>query len=265
MEINSSTKKDLANRIVKWIKDYATHNDMSLVVGVSGGVDSGLVSTLCCMTELPTILVSMPIRQQPDQLSRAQSHMNFLTEKYENAIQVHIDLSKAFTEFENLMISHPLSLNSSLGMANSRSRMRMMTLYQVASCFKGLVVGTGNKVEDFGVGFYTKYGDGGVDISPIADLTKTQVRELARELGLLEEISEAVPTDGLWEDNRNDEEQIGASYEELEWAMDFLSNNYSAESLSERQREVISIYEHFNSKNSHKMRPVPVFKLKNLD
>jgi NAD+ synthase len=261
MEINSLTLKEKADKIVEWIRNYANNANMkSLIVGVSGGVDSGLVSTLCAMTGIPTYVVSMPIRQAVDQLSRARAHMEDLKSKYDNVIKVEIDLSNAFFAFEKEMVEHPLVFDMPLGMANSRSRYRMMTLYQIASSFRGLVVGTGNKVEDFGVGFYTKYGDGGVDISPIADLYKTEVREMAREIGVIPEIADAIPTDGLWEDGRNDEDQIGASYEELEWAMKYSEISDNKE-LTNREMEVLKIYSSFHEKNLHKMNPIPVFKV----
>jgi NAD+ synthase len=231
----------------------------SLVVGVSGGVDSGLVSTLCAMTGLPTFAVSMPIRQAEDQLQRARAHVKDLVEKFDNVSEIEIDLTTSFSAFEKEMTSYPLPLDSPLGFANSRSRFRMMTLYQIASSFQGLVVGTGNKVEDFGVGFYTKYGDGGVDISPIADLYKSEVREMAKLLNIIPEIVSAIPTDGLWEDGRNDEDQIGASYEELEWAMSYLESK-SELLLTERQKEVLKVYTEFHTKNLHKMISIPIFR-----
>jgi NAD+ synthase len=240
--------------IVNWIKHYAENNNISsLVIGVSGGIDSSLVSTLCAMTDIPTHCVLMPIHQDPEHTKRGYNHVRWL-QKYHIKVNMHqFDLTDMYDKFVNVMDY----ANSELGYANSRSRLRMVTLYQLAATTNGIVVGTGNKVEDFGVGFYTKYGDGGVDISPIADLTKTEVYELAKELGINKEIIDATPTDGLWGDSRNDEEQIGATYPELEWAMSY---NGSISGLSKREIEVLKIYDNFHNKNKHKMNPIPVFK-----
>lgn len=240
--------------IVKWIKDYAEPKGLSLVVGVSGGVDSALVSTLCAETGLKTYVVSMPIHQKMDQLERARKHIDCLCERYTNVHSLEYDLTSVFDGFVSVF-GH--DMRSHLSLANSRSRLRMATLYQVSGNVNGIVVGTGNKVEDFGVGFFTKYGDGGVDISPIADLTKTEVREMASRLGVSLEIVEASPTDGLWEDDRTDEDQIGASYEELEWAMDFEGDGSV---LVGRQAEVLAIYRRLHAANLHKMVAVPVWK-----
>lgn len=243
------------NKISKWIKKYADKNKISnLVIGISGGVDSGLVSTLCAETKLNTYIVSMPIHQKSDQLIRARNHAKWLQSKYSNVTFIEKDLSKIFDNFSSIFEN---KYKNNLSLANSKSRLRMVTLYQIAGALGGLVVGTGNKVEDFGVGFYTKYGDGGVDISPIADLTKSEVREMANKLGVSQEIIKAKPTDGLWEDDRSDEDQIGASYEELEWAMNYKG---ATSKLTKRQKEVIKIYNNFNQKNKHKMISIPVFK-----
>lgn len=247
----------IEEKIVSWISEYAKNTNMNLVVGISGGIDSALVSTLCAKTGISTRLVSMPIHQTSDELFRARKHMDYLCFTYKNVSSTEIDLSGVF---DNLKSLFPEGLDSKLALANSRSRLRMTTLYQIATSTNSLVVGTGNKVEDFGVGFFTKYGDGGVDLSPIADLTKTEVREMARRLNVCEEIIFAKPTDGLWDDGRTDEDQIGASYEELEWAMDFLQNPNSSKDISQREREVIQIFEFFHKKNLHKMVPIPVFK-----
>ena len=239
--------------ISNWIKDYSNDNHInSLVIGISGGIDSALTSTLCAQTGKKTIVVSMPIHQAQDQLERAHDHIEWLTRNYDNVEGYEYDLTTTFETFKSLFEEE-----NKLALANSRSRLRMVTLYQVATTHKGLVVGTGNKVEDYGVGFFTKYGDGGIDISPIADLTKTEVREMAKELGIIKEILEARPTDGLWEDNRTDEDQIGASYEELEYIMNYQGD---INKLSERLKEVYYIYKKFNTQNQHKMVPVPVFK-----
>lgn len=246
----------LSNNIIAWIKNYIIEYKLqSLVVGVSGGVDSGLVSTLCAKTNLPTYVISMPIHQESTQLERARNHCKWLTDNFKNVTFIEKDLTQTFDSFKSLFIS---DYNKQLAFANTRSRLRMVTLYQIASSTNGIVVGTGNKVEDFGVGFYTKYGDGGVDISPIADLTKTEVRLMCKALNVPEYIINAVPTDGLWEDNRTDESQIGASYEELEWAM-----NYDGTcELTTRQNKVLNIYKKFNTQNKHKMVAIPVFKIR---
>lgn len=251
--------KNLSDRIIKWIKDYAeTNNLKSLVVGVSGGVDSGLVSILCTKTGLPTFVVSMPINQEVTQLERARNHCTWLINNYENVTFVEKDLSHIFNGFYDLFKK---DFSKPLGFANSRSRLRMVTLYQIAAGVSGIVVGTGNKIEDFGIGFYTKYGDGGVDISPIADLTKTEVRLMAKFLNAPDYIVNAIPTDGLWEDNRSDESQIGASYEELEWVMERWSTIKDIwDSLTDRQKEVCGIFDKFNTQNKHKMLAIPTFK-----
>lgn len=240
----------LNTEISDWLKDYLTLNKLdSFVIGVSGGIDSAVTSTLCAQTGKKTIVVSLPIHQGADELSRATAHIKWLKNNFPNVESVSVNLTDTFETFKKLF-----SDANDLALANSRSRLRMTTLYQIATNNKGLVVGTGNKVEDFGVGFYTKYGDGGVDISPIASLTKTEVRQLAQELGVMGEIIAAPPTDGLWDDGRTDEDQIGATYEELEWAME-----YDGEETTDRQREVLEIYNKFNSQNKHKMLPIPIF------
>ena len=244
----------MVDRITQWIKNYAEENRISsLVVGVSGGIDSALVSTLCARTGIPTLCVLMPIHQDPSHTERGLNHIKWL-QKDHYLVGLHeFDLTEVYDKFVEIMDY----AKSDLGFANSRSRLRMITLYQLATSANGIVVGTGNKVEDFGVGFYTKYGDGGVDISPIADLTKTEVYELARELGINQEILDAQPTDGLWGDNRNDEDQIGATYPELEWAMEYKGDGTD---LDKRQQLVLEIYNNFHNKNKHKMEPIPVFK-----
>ena len=241
-------------QIEKWLKDYLNQSKLeTFIVGVSGGVDSALVSTLCAMTNIPTILVSMPIHQNKDELRRAHNHMSWLDYKYKNITLKEINLSHVFDSFEMLFADD----EHKLALANSRARLRMTTLYQIAQTNAGLVIGTGNKVEDFGVGFFTKYGDGGVDLSPIADLTKTEVRAMAKEIDVNEEIILAPPTDGLWGDDRTDEDQLGATYEELEWAMSY---DGKIEDLVGRQKEISYIYNRFNKLNKHKMEPIPVFK-----
>lgn len=242
-------------QIIKWLTDYINNtSSQGFVVGISGGIDSALTSTLCAQTGISTYVVSLPLRQKQDQLQRATDHIDWLCNTYKNVTAIEIDLTGIFDKFESTFIPY----NSELAFANSRSRLRMAALYQIATYYNCLVVGTGNKVEDFGVGFFTKYGDGGVDISPIADLNKTQVRELAKRLGILSEIVLAKPTDGLWEDDRSDEEQIGATYEELEWAMEFTGD---LSQLTGRQLEVIKIFNILNKKAQHKLKPIPVCQL----
>jgi NAD+ synthase len=234
--------------ISSWIKNYIElmpTKAKSLVIGVSGGIDSSVSSTLSAMTGLKTIVLSMPIKQKTIQHDLSLKHQEWLTKNYKN-VEVHtLNLDKLFETFENSLSK----FDSDLGMANSRARLRMTTLYQVAAANKGIVVGTGNKVEDFGVGFYTKYGDGGVDISPIADCNKTEVWEIGRELNILKEIIDATPTDGLWDDGRTDEGQLGLKYKELEEAMT---------NLDSPNREK---YEKIRKMNLHKMEPIPVCKI----
>ena len=252
----------LAEEITNWISDYALENDIrSLVVGVSGGVDSAVTSTLSARTGIRTIVLNMPIHQKKYQNDLSKKHIRWLMDNYSNVEERTVNLSKTYDSFEEAVSVDEVS---DLALANSRARLRMTTLYATAGSNGGIVVGTGNKVEDFGVGFYTKYGDGGVDISPIADLFKTEVYQIARELDIIEEIIQAAPTDGLWGDGRSDEEQLGASYEELEWAMKE-SKNPSNKDLSEREKEIMAIYQRLNKSNSHKMNPIPIFKLYSSD
>ena len=236
------------------------------VVGVSGGIDSALTSTLCALTGRKTLLLEMPIHQAASQVSRAQEHIAWLKAKYANVMDERVDLTPTSDLFMQSMVHRASDEhNQHLAMANTRSRLRMTTLYYHAGVHRLLVVGTGNKVEDFGVGFYTKYGDGGVDLSPIADLMKTEVYELAAHLGVAQSIQLAAPTDGLWGDDRSDEDQIGASYPELEWAMRYLEQpTASNEILSERQKEVLAIYTRMHKANRHKMEAIPVCKLEGI-
>lgn len=244
----------IAAHISNWLNDYCDRaNQDGFIVGISGGIDSAVTSTLCALTGRKTILLSMPIRQTNAEYSRAKNHIADLESRFSNVKSYDIELTEAFESFERCM---PFSLEENhLAMANSRARLRMTTLYAIGQANRCLVAGTGNKIEDFGIGFYTKYGDGGVDLSPIADLNKTQVWSLAKEIGVIEEIILAKPTDGLWEDGRSDEDQIGASYPELEWAMEF---NGDESSLTPRQLEVINIYRKLHRINRHKMEPIPV-------
>ena len=244
--------------ITAWLKDYATRaGSKGFIVGVSGGIDSAVTSFLCAKTGLKVICLEMNIHQNPDEVNRGMEHIHFLEERFENVSHYSINLTDTFESMRSVL---PDEANAhGLSMANTRSRIRMTTLYAVGQANGLLVAGTGNKVEDFGVGFYTKYGDGGVDLSPIADLNKTEVYGVAKELGVVDSIQKAAPTDGLWEDERTDEGQIGATYPELEWAMGFDADQYATEeNLSERQREVLKIYRSFNRANKHKMVPIPV-------
>jgi len=240
--------------ITDWIKNYAEENNISsLVVGVSGGIDSAVTSTLAAQTGLTTYVLTLPIHQNKNQEDLAKSHIEWLKSKHSNIIHLNFDLTSVYKAFQNTVNPYV----NSLSLANSRARLRMTTLYQIASMYNGIVVGTGNKVEDFGVGFYTKYGDGGVDISPIADLMKSEVYDVGKELGILESIMNAAPTDGLWPDNRTDEDQLGATYDELEWAMTF---NEDETKLSEKELGILNQFRILNKRNSHKMIPIPICK-----
>lgn len=240
--------------IVNWLTDYLNKSNVSgYIVGISGGVDSALTSTLCALTGKKVLLLSMPIRQTKAEFERANNHIENLKARFNNVISIEVNLTDTFAQFEKSIPKDVVE--NHLAMANTRSRLRMTTLYAIGQAHGCLVAGTGNRVEDFGVGFYTKYGDGGVDLSPIADLTKTQVWELAKHVGVIESILIAKPTDGLFEDGRSDEDQIGASYPELEWAMDFQGNKND---LDKRQVEVLAIYKKLNRANQHKMNPIPV-------
>ena len=246
-------QQKIITHIVNWLKDYSNKSHThGFVIGVSGGVDSAVTSTLCAMTGTPVICVNMPIHQAEAQLQRSIEHINWLNSNFDNITEKTVDLTN---NFENWKTTLPLEIQDDLTMANLRARIRMSTLYAFAGNDGKLVAGTGNKVEDFGVGFFTKYGDGGVDLSPIADLNKTEVFTLAKELGIIESIQTAQPTDGLFGDDRSDEDQIGASYPELEWAMEYTENT---DSLTDREAEVLTIYKKLNKINSHKMIPIPV-------
>jgi NAD+ synthase len=234
--------------ISNWIKSYVDQmpsRAQSLVIGISGGIDSSVSSTLSAMTGIKTIVLTMPIRQNDDQHDLSLKHQEWLKKKFNNVEAHTINLDKLFDSFSSSL----KGFDNEHGFANSRARLRMTTLYQVAAANKGIVVGTGNKVEDFGVGFYTKYGDGGVDISPIADCNKTDVWELGKELGILNEIINAPPTDGLWDDGRTDEGQLGFKYEDLEDAMKNPNSPHRQE------------YEKIRKQNLHKMEPIPVCKI----
>jgi len=248
----------LEDRIVEWLKDYCLlYNIKSLVIGVSGGIDSAVSSTLAAKTGLPVYALGMPILQKEEQETLSDAHLEWLQSNFSNVVVNKFDLTKVFDTFQFTMKEFG---SNNLALANSRSRLRMVTLYQVATCVGGIVVGTGNKVEDYGIGFYTKYGDGGVDIAPIADLYKTEVWELGKHLGVDQRIIDAQPTDGLWDDGRTDEDQIGTSYEMLEWAMEY-GTKTPVNQLSEKESVAISLLEKFNNQNKHKMNPIPTFKL----
>ena len=249
--------QETADHIINWLKSYAENAGVKgFVVGVSGGIDSALTSTLCARTGLEVLTLEMPIHQHPDQASRGQEHQNWLAANFSNTRHTQVDLTPVYDHFVAAM--QPGGAEHELSLANSRARLRMSTLYYHGQANGLLVAGTGNKVEDFGVGFYTKYGDGGVDLSPIADLYKTEVFALARHLGIIESILTAQPTDGLWGDDRTDEDQLGASYSELEWAMEQQEAGKSASDFSGREAEVMAIYNRFNTANKHKMLPIPV-------
>ena len=240
--------EELKTKIVNWISDYCwKYNIKSLVVGVSGGIDSAVVSTLCAETGLPTYVLTMPLHSKEGNTELSDAHSYQLVEKYPNVKLVNVDLTETYDKF--MFWVDDTFTGNKLANANTKSRLRMVSLYQVAGSVGGIVVGTGNKVEDYGVGFYTKYGDGGVDIAPIADLYKTEVWELGKHLGVDERIVDAIPTDGLWDDGRKDEDQIGASYEQLEEAMEY------------RRGPALDILDEFNRKKKHKMEPIPTFKL----
>ncbi|MCV2218024.1 NAD(+) synthase [Thauera sp. Sel9] len=247
------------DHIVRWLRDYAVKAGVNgFVVGVSGGIDSAVVSTLAARTGLQTLVLEMPIRQKPDQVNRAQEHIGQLRERFSNVEEQWVDLSATFDAFIRAVgIDDESQPHTHLALANARSRLRMIALYYHAQQRGLLVTGTGNKVEDFGVGFFTKYGDGGVDISPIADLLKTQVYELARALDVPQSIQDAAPTDGLWDTDRADEEQMGASYPELEWAMS-VYDSHRAEDFDGREREVFEIYHRLHRAMQHKINPIPV-------
>jgi NAD+ synthase len=249
----------VAEYITNWLKEYATNAKVNgFVVGVSGGIDSAVTSSLCAKTGLPTLCVEMPIHQAESQVSRAQEHIAQLKNQFNNVSEVRVNLTSTFKDFKNVLPTIETSAKLNLSLANTRARLRMTTLYYFAGLQDLLVAGTGNKVEDFGVGFYTKYGDGGVDLSPIADLMKSEVYDLAAYLDVPNSIQEAQPTDGLFGDSRTDEDQIGASYDELEWAMKMQNQNKTVNDFSSREKEVFKIYTRLNSINQHKMIPIPV-------
>jgi NAD+ synthase len=256
--------------ITGWLKTYSENSRTNgFVIGVSGGIDSAVTSTLCAMTGKDVLCLELPIYQAQAQVTRAQEHIAWLSANYPNIKDIRVELTPTFDAFKAAVHSHVAGPNLDLSLANTRARLRMTTLYYYAGLHGMLVAGTGNKVEDFGIGFYTKYGDGGVDLSPIADLNKTQVYALAKHLGIIDSIQKAAPTDGLFGDSRTDEDQIGASYPELEWAMAYIENHnrsvgkWTADEIeklnfTERQKHVMKIYMQRNKANRHKMDPIPV-------
>lgn len=251
-----------AKRVVAHIRDWLIGYAQSagikgFVVGVSGGIDSAVTSALAAETGMPVLCLEMPIHQHPSQVSRASRHIDALIQRQPQVQRQEVQLTEVFDALVTALPSAE-GEKRNLSLANARARLRMTTLYYFAGYHGYLVVGTGNKVEDFGVGFYTKYGDGGVDVSPIADLNKTEVYALGKVLGINQDIMDAPPTDGLWGDDRTDEDQIGASYPELEWAMEHVAEADSDEGLSPRQVEVLVIYKRLHAANRHKMEPIPV-------
>ncbi|MBS1646413.1 MAG: NAD(+) synthase [Bacteroidetes bacterium] len=249
-------KKEVIEHIVFWLKKYAEQSKTEgFVIGISGGIDSALTSTLCALTQKKVYVLNMPIRQHQAEFDRGEEHIQWLKKKFPNVHAEQVNLTGIFEKIET---DFPTDIQDFLTMANTRSRLRMLTLYAFAGHHKILVAGTGNKIEDFGIGFFTKYGDGGVDISPIADLMKSEVYALAQELGIASSILHAKPTDGLFADGRSDEDQIGASYDELEWAMRALEKNENEQHFSSREKEVMTIFLQRHRANKHKMHTAPV-------
>jgi NAD+ synthase len=245
--------------IVEWLKNYATNAKVNgFVIGISGGVDSAVTSTLCAQTGLNVLCVEMPIHQAESQVSRGREHIEQLKKRFPNVSDVKTDLTETFESFKSAVPSTEDAAKVNLALANTRARLRMTSLYYLAGLHGLLVAGTGNKVEDFGVGFYTKYGDGGVDLSPIADLMKSDVYALGEFLQIPQSILTAAPTDGLFGDNRTDEDQLGASYDELEWAMLAAESGKTASDFEGREKSVFEIYKRLNTSNKHKMDPIPV-------
>lgn len=247
--------------ISSWMLKYNNKaKSKGFVIGISGGIDSAVTSTLAAETGKEILLVEMPIHQNKKEVKRAKEHIEFLKNKYSNVKSIEVDLSSIYETFKSTMPKCNLETKE-LSLVNTRARIRMTTLYYFAGLYNYLVAGTGNKIEDFGIGFFTKYGDGGVDLSPIADLMKSEVYALGRELGIVEAILNAAPTDGLWGDDKTDEDQIGASYNELEWAMQTIENNVPNNDFTSRELQVLDIYKKRNLANRHKMNPIPVCKI----
>lgn len=252
------------DHIVNWLKDYATNAGVNgFVIGISGGIDSAVTSTLCAKTGLNVLCIEMPIHQAESHVSRAKEHIGQLKARFDNVSDTRTDLTPVFEEFKTEVFLDGDQATIDMALANTRARLRMTTLYFYAGLYKLLVAGTGNKVEDFGVGFYTKYGDGGVDLSPIADLLKSEVYALGKLLGIPDSIMNAAPSDGLFGDARSDEDQIGASYPELEWAMKKDDEGKTIKDFSGREQEVFKIYKRYNLSNKHKMIPIPICEIPN--
>lgn len=252
----------VASHIVNWLKDYAVNANVNgFIVGISGGIDSAVTSALCANTGLDVLCIEMPIHQAKSHVTRAQEHIVQLKKQFKNVSDVNVDLTSVFEEFKTEISLKGKLETVNMALANTRARLRMTTLYYHAGLLGLLVVGTGNKVEDFGVGFYTKYGDGGVDLNPIADLLKSEVYQLGQYLQVTSSILVAVPSDGLFGDDRSDEDQIGANYDELEWAMLMDSQGKSISVFKGRQKEVFNIFKRYNSANKHKMIPIPICKI----
>ncbi|MFD2915563.1 NAD(+) synthase [Psychroserpens luteus] len=256
----------VVDHIVNWLKDYATKAGVNgFVIGISGGVDSAVTSTLCAKTGLDLLCIEMPIHQAASHVSRAQEHITQLKQRFSNVKDTRVDLTPVFEEFKTEVSLEGKQTTVDMALANTRARLRMTTLYYHAGLLGLLVAGTGNKVEDFGVGFYTKYGDGGVDLSPIADLMKSEVYNIGEYLQVPESIMKAAPSDGLFGDARSDEDQIGASYPELEWAMTMKDEGKTADDFEGRQKEAFQIFMRYNRSNTHKMIAIPICEIpKNL-
>lgn len=249
----------VADYIINWLRDYAVNAGIDgFVVGVSGGIDSATTSTLCAETGLKVLCLEMPIHQAPSHVTRAQEHIAQLKDRYPNVDGIRVDLTPVFEEFKTEVSLEGKDATVEMALANTRARLRMTTLYYHAGLLGRLVAGTGNKVEDFGVGFFTKYGDGGVDLSPIADLLKSEVYALGKFLKVPQSIMDAAPSDGLFGDARSDEDQIGANYDELEWAMKMYDMGKKADDFVGREKEVYQIYLSYHNRNKHKMIPIPV-------
>ena len=260
---NKINAENVANQIVNWLKKYAENAKVNgFVVGISGGVDSAVTSTLCALTGFKVICVEMPIHQDEKQINRGKEHINQLKKRFENVSSIETDLTQTFDTFQNSVPKSDDVAKYNLALANTRARLRMTTLYYIAGIEGLLVAGTGNKVEDFGVGFYTKYGDGGIDLSPIADLMKSEVYQLGQYLEIPTSIQTAAPTDGLFGDDRTDEDQLGATYDELEEAMLADEEGKTENDFEGRKQEVFRIYKRLNTINQHKMNPIPVCKIK---
>ncbi len=244
--------KPIIKHIEQWLIKYSNlSNTKGFVVGISGGIDSAVTSAIAANTNIPLICLEMPIHQNKSQVERGKRHIKWLKANFSNVSSIKMDLSSIYDQFKQNI---PFKKKNELSLVNTKARLRMMTLYYFAQANNYLVLGTGNKVEDFGIGFFTKYGDGGVDISPIADLLKSEVYKIGKALGISKEILNAPPTDGLWEEDKTDESQIGATYLELEWAMSYNKKT----KLDKRQKEVLNIFKKFNANNKHKMKPIPV-------